>query len=91
MLKHGELLLLVQGDVGAVAARNPGVLESCGPVIPLRRRVRAESQKEISRQRTEIVRKVPFYGLRLNFLQLLAVVYLSRGVARMLSAGQKLV
>ena len=90
-LKHREFLLLVQWNLIVVVPSQPRMRQSGCCVVPLRWRVGAKVQEEVLGQGREVGRELPLNGLRLNVLQLLVVVDLARGVARVLPARQKLI
>ena len=90
-LKHREFLLLVQRNLIIVVPSQPRMRQSGCCVVPLRWRVGAKVQEEVLGQGREVSRELPLNGFRLNVLQLLVVVDLARGVARVLPARQKLI
>ena len=86
-LKHGKLLLLVQGDLIVVIAGDPGVLERCSSVISLRGRVGTQIQEEIFGESSEVRWKFPVNRISFNILHLLDESAFAGGVARVLPAG----
>ena len=90
-LKHREFLLLVQWNFIIVVSSQPRMCQSGCCVVPLRWRVGAKVKEEVLGQGREVGRELPLNRLRLDVLQLLVVVDLARGVARVLPARQKLI
>jgi len=59
-LKHGELLLLIQGDLIFVVPSDPGVLQGSDRIVSLRGRIAAQIEEKVLRQRSEALREIEF-------------------------------